>query len=200
MLATEERPPELAIKHLMMQILSGLDYMHARKTIHRDLKPGNILFDRDTGIARIADFGLTRSVMYPPLRYSREIQTLWYRAPEIIAGKTRYGPEVDVWSLGCIFYELYTQDVLFAGTSAIDQLWHIFEKTGTPTKTTCPEFESHPFYSPDFPQFPRVDFATLLPGADSRAVKLLEAMTELNPIKRISVKQAMLHEYFSDLN
>ena len=48
---------------------------------------------------------------------TREVQTLWYRAPEVMLGETKYGFAVDIWSIGCIFAELYLRHPLFYGTS-----------------------------------------------------------------------------------
>ncbi len=68
-----------------------------------------------------------------PVRpYSREVVTLWYRAPEILLGATEYSTGIDVWAIGCIFAELVTKKPLFAGDSDIDQLYRIFRVLGTP--------------------------------------------------------------------
>jgi serine/threonine protein kinase len=61
--------------------------MHSRNIVHRDLKPGNILYDMSTGAVKIADFGLARAIMKPAMLHSREMQTLWYRCPEVIIGE-----------------------------------------------------------------------------------------------------------------
>lgn len=60
--------------------------MHSKMIFHRDLKPQNILVD-ENGKIFVADFGLGRSLVRPLGTMSREIETLWYRAPEILLGK-----------------------------------------------------------------------------------------------------------------
>ncbi|MCP4485602.1 MAG: protein kinase [Flavobacteriaceae bacterium] len=53
---------------------------HENKLLHRDLKPRNILITEDASVVKLADFGLSREFNIPMRKYSREIQTLWYRA------------------------------------------------------------------------------------------------------------------------
>lgn len=98
----------------MRQLMQGLEYCHARSYVHRDLKPQNLLIAN--GQLKLADFGLSRAGA-PPLRlYTREVVTLWYRAPEILLGSPHYSVGADIWSVGCIFTELANRDPLFPGT------------------------------------------------------------------------------------
>ena len=53
----------------------------------------------------MADFGLSKAISYPSKQMSKEVQTLWYRAPELILGTEHYGSEIDMWSIGCLFVE-----------------------------------------------------------------------------------------------
>lgn len=89
----------------MKQILTGVHYMHSKNIFHRDLKPQNILISH-AGHVKIADFGLGRIVSNKLHTMSKEIETLWYRAPELLFGSVNYDLGVDTWSIGCIFYEL----------------------------------------------------------------------------------------------
>ncbi|XP_031127463.1 cell division control protein 2 homolog D-like [Ipomoea triloba] len=59
--------------------------------------------DRKTSMLKIADLGLARSFTLPIKKYTHEILTLWYRAPEVLLGATHYSTAVDMWSVGCIF-------------------------------------------------------------------------------------------------
>ena len=73
--------------------------------MHRDLKPQNLLIDKN-GRIKLADFGLARAFGIPIKTLTHEILTLWYRAPEILLGQKEYSTPVDIWSIGCIFYEM----------------------------------------------------------------------------------------------
>lgn len=71
----------------MLQILRGVNYLHSKNIIHRDIKGANILISKD-GIVKLADFGLAR-ILYPKnqnMRYTNRVVTLWYRAPELLLG------------------------------------------------------------------------------------------------------------------
>ena len=120
-------------------IALGLGYVHQKGIIHRDVKPQNVMvwLDADKGVMRavLADFGLARwlprreedeaaaakdflaSLQGHGRMMTRQVVTLWYRAPEILLAdttspKVRYTSAIDVWSLGCVVYELVTGEVL----------------------------------------------------------------------------------------
>lgn len=109
------------ILFLINQLISGVHHMHTRNIVHRDLKPHNILVNSN-GILKIADFGLARSLGATDFPYSSEVVTLWYRAPELLLGATNYGCEIDIWSLGCIIYEMICKKPLLPGDNNSMQL------------------------------------------------------------------------------
>ena len=79
------------------------------------------------GNVKIADFGLARLLMIPDKTLTHEVETLWYRAPEILLGQKRYTSAVDLWAVGCIFAELFLKRPLFLGTGyEIEQIFKIF--------------------------------------------------------------------------
>ena len=114
------------VKRLMRQLCEGLRYCHSRRILHRDLKPQNLLVDRE-GNLKLADFGLARAFGVPLRTYTHEVVTLWYRAPEILLGGRQYSTGVDMWSVGCIFAEMCTRRPLFPGDSEIDEIFKIFK-------------------------------------------------------------------------
>ena len=87
---------------------------------------------------KIADFGLARAFGVPIKSLTHEVETLWYRAPEILLGQKQYSLGVDVWSLGCIFHDMIEKKQLFMGDCEIDQIFKIFQFHGTPTVQTWP--------------------------------------------------------------
>lgn len=86
----------------MHQLVTGVDYCHSKRIIHRDLKPQNLLITKKGGL-KIADFGLARAFGIPIKTLTHEIETLWYRAPEVLLGQKQYSLGVDTWAVGCIF-------------------------------------------------------------------------------------------------
>ena len=134
------------LKSLMAQLLDGLGYCHRKGVLHRDLKGSNILIGRD-GRLEIADFGLAR--FFAPGRardYTNRVITQWYKPPELLFGATVYGAEVDMWSAGCIFLELFAKRPVFQGMDEIDQLDATFRLTGTPTVQAWPGLVDLPWY------------------------------------------------------
>lgn len=119
LLKVKRRLPEKDAKAILLQILSGMNYLShpsadgsRQGVIHYDLKPGNILFD-ETGDAKITDFGLSKIVDAPDPNESMELTsqgagTYWYLPPEcfLTEGNVRISNKVDVWSIGVIFYQM----------------------------------------------------------------------------------------------
>jgi len=187
------------IKSYMYQILNGLNYCHSKRVIHRDLKPQNLLIDKN-GIIKLADFGLARAFSVPIRTLTHEVETLWYRAPEILLGQKEYALPVDMWSVGCIFAEMVEKRPLFMGDSEIDQIFKIFQLHGTPNNTAWPGVTSLPDFKTTFPKFKGVDPKQHFKNFDETGLDLLMQMIALDPAKRISAKQALKHPYFDGLD
>lgn len=135
-------------KLVAWQILNAVAVCHSHGIMHRDLKPANILWS-DDDLLKIGDFGLARFVRGKPISEDHmvpqtgEVQTMWYRAPEVLLGDECYGMLVDDWSLGCVIAELFRfrmsisnqrmePDPLFAGRGDVHTLLLVFEALGTP--------------------------------------------------------------------
>jgi serine/threonine protein kinase len=183
------------VKSYCRQLLEGLLFCHRRRILHRDLKPQNLLIDRN-GALKLADFGLARAFCVPVRPYTHEVITLWYRAPEILLGSQQYSVAVDVWSAGCIFAEMITKRPLFPGDSEIDELFRIFRYLGTPTEDTWPGCTQLPEYKPNFPRWKSQDLKNAVTGGDPAAVDLLTRMLIYEPGQRLSAKAALDHPYF----
>ena len=120
------------IKCLMKQLLSGLEHCHSHGILHRDIKTSNVLVN-NKGVLKIADFGLA-NFMKPKNKQplTSRVVTLWYRPPELLLGSTSYGEAVDLWSVGCVFAELFVGRPLLKGRTEVEQLHKIFKLCGTP--------------------------------------------------------------------
>merc|ERR1712023_159462 len=138
------------IKSLLFQLIRGVGFCHDRRVLHRDLKPQNLLINKD-GDLKLADFGLARAFGIPVRSYTHEVVTLWYRAPDVLTGSRKYSTPVDLWSVGCIFGEMASSRPLFPGTSDHDQLMRIFKVLGTPNEESWPTMADPPEYKSDFP-------------------------------------------------
>lgn len=94
------------LKCLLKQLLSGINYLHRNWVMHRDLKPTNLLYS-NKGILKICDFGMARKFGHVTNHnFTKNVVTLWYRAPELLLGEQCYTNKIDIWSAGCIFAEM----------------------------------------------------------------------------------------------
>ncbi|KAK9668121.1 hypothetical protein RND81_13G036300 [Saponaria officinalis] len=97
---------ESAIRSFTRQILSGLAYLHARNTVHRDIKGANILVD-PSGRVKLADFGMAKHITAHSGPLSFKGSPYWM-APEVIRNSNGSSLAVDIWSLGCTVIEMAT--------------------------------------------------------------------------------------------
>ncbi|XP_042304012.1 cyclin-dependent kinase 4 isoform X1 [Sceloporus undulatus] len=189
-------PPGLpadVIKDMMHQFLSGLEFLHSNCIVHRDLKPENILVT-SSGQVKLADFGLAR-IYSCQMALTPLVVTLWYRAPEVLL-QSAYATPVDLWSVGCIFAEMFRRKPLFCGNSEADQLGKIFDLIGLPSEEDWPLDVSLPrcAFAPRSSQ----SVEKFVPEIDPLGAQLLLEMLTFNPLKRISAFKALHHQYFQD--
>ena len=184
---------EVHIRFIVYQIAKALKYLHTGDIIHRDLKPSNVLVNSNCTI-KLCDFGLVRSLhnSYESTPILTEgVATRWYRAPEVLLGSKSYSTPADVWSFGCIIYEILGQKPFFPGNSTVDQVQKIVYYTGSPNDEDIKSLESDVAstmlkeaklsgYQP--PQFSKYlkDFPPMF--AD-----LLQKMMTFNPKKRLRI-------------
>ncbi|KAL8717349.1 MAG: hypothetical protein Q9225_005396 [Loekoesia sp. 1 TL-2023] len=189
------------IKTLLLQLTSAVEYLHSNWILHRDLKTSNILMN-NRGQIKIADFGMARYYGDPPPKLTQLVVTLWYRGPELLLGTDKYGAEVDMWSVGCIFGELLTKEPLLQGKNEVDQLTKIFELCGIPTEQTWPGFKRLPnARSLRLPTNPRTTGSVIrakFPFLTLAGTQLLTSLLSLNPKDRPSASEVLTHPYFKE--
>uniref|UniRef100_H2TJ87 cyclin-dependent kinase n=1 Tax=Takifugu rubripes TaxID=31033 RepID=H2TJ87_TAKRU len=187
------------VKIFLFQILRGLSYCHKRKVLHRDLKPQNLLIN-ERGELKLADFGLARAKSVPTKTYSNEVVTLWYRPPDVLLGSSEYSTQIDMWGVGCIFYEMAAGRPLFPGSTVEDELHLIFRLLGTPTEGNWPGISSiEEFKSYNFPKYKPQPIINHAPRVDSEGLELLLSFLRYESKKRISAEDSMKHSYFRQL-
>lgn len=188
------------VKTLLKQLVGAVGFLHDNHIMHRDLKTSNILLS-NRGILKVADFGMARYIPPANAPLTQLVVTLWYRAPELLLGATSYGPEIDMWSIGCIFGELLIKEPLMQGKNEVDQLSQIFTLCGLPTDQTWPSFYRLPNAkslklprSSQSPGFNRAKF----PFLPSTGVNLLSSLLSLNPEHRPTAQEVLEHNYFRE--
>uniref|UniRef100_A0A8C3UEV1 non-specific serine/threonine protein kinase n=1 Tax=Catharus ustulatus TaxID=91951 RepID=A0A8C3UEV1_CATUS len=100
----EARMVEEEIAVVSRECLQGLDFLHSKQVIHRDIKSHNILLGLD-GSVKLADFGLAAQLTAEQSKRRSAVGTTYWMAPEIFTRKS-YGPKVDIWSLGIVGFEM----------------------------------------------------------------------------------------------
>jgi mitogen-activated protein kinase 15 len=184
---------------IMYQILKALKFIHSAGIIHRDLKPSNILINSEAYI-KICDFGLARCVMGDSnndVTMTDYVATRWYRAPEILLGSTKYSTQADMWSVGCIFSELFSGKPLFPGTSTLTQINKVLVVTGKPSNEDILSVQSDLAATMlETIVFNKTkSLKSLFPKCNSVELDLLSKLLIFNPNKRYTIDQALEHPY-----
>ena len=180
-------------RFIMYLILRGLKYIHSGNVVHRYLRPDKILINANCDIK------------IDTLNYDYHFYTHWYRSPESLTGSTEEESfATDIWSLGCIFYQLITRKPLFDGTSVLDQLIKIVKTIGSPNNIDEDlYFVKHPKaieFMRSIQKVDEPDFEKLFENGTMEEIELLKMMLKWNPSKRITVEEALKHPYFEMLH
>ena len=194
-------------QYFIYQLIAGVNYLHSANVIHRDLKPPNILVNKDCQI-KICDFGLGRGLpeegeggIDDSGNLTEYVTTRWYRAPEVILCPSQYSKAMDIWSIGCIFAELMARCPLFRGENYLDQIKKITEILGSPNENDM-SYISDPQaikFINDLPKNKSISFKQIFPNGNPLAIDLLEKMLCFNPKNRINIEQCLNHPYFKDV-
>ncbi|EDW65978.1 serine/threonine-protein kinase fused [Drosophila virilis] len=109
--------PEEHAQRVVCHLVSALYYLHSNRILHRDLKPQNVLLDKNMH-AKLCDFGLARNMTMGTHVLTSIKGTPLYMAPELLAEQP-YDHQADMWSLGCIAYESMAAQPPFCATSIL---------------------------------------------------------------------------------
>ena len=159
--------PESVIRVILRDSLEALGCIHDHGIVHRDIKPSNILLFAN-GMIKVCDFGIAQ----PSLSSlsTKCTGTLQYMAPEVV-NRANYNPAADIWSLGCVMYELMWRTPLFNEGSYSELVARIVEFKST--------------------------FRLEFPAVYSKELcDLVKSMLSIEPQERPSVKDLLGREYF----
>ena len=185
------------IKAYILMTLRGLEYLHKNFILHRDIKPNNLLIDKNN-ILKLADFGLARTFGTPSRIYTHQVVTRWYKSPELLYGARIYGAGIDIWAAGCVLAELFKRAPLFPGDSDLDTLDRIVRLLGAPTEKNWPGVTQLNDYV-EFNDVPEGEpLSELFSAVDEDGLELLESMLKLCPAERCDASQALKMSYFTN--
>lgn len=169
------------VKNFSSQILNGLVFIHNLSIVHGDLKPENIIVQNN--ILKIIDFG--SSFEEKKGKYYDYIQSRWYRSPEVIFNNL-ITTKIDVWSFGCIVYEIYFRKPLFPAKTTL-QLQNMFNRLIDKEKKT----EGNKLYNKFFKKNKLIEIE-----GNKKLSEILNLCLAIDFKKRISSKDLFKNNYF----
>ena len=159
---------ESEIVEWFLQMFEALDYLHQSKVLHRDLKTSNIFISKN-GSLKIGDFGIAKVLENSHQKAQTMVGTPYYMSPEICQNES-YSFKSDVWSLGCILFEMCNLKRAFEASNLLSLVTQIIDK---------PADRILPFYSPELND-------------------LVQQMLIKNPDKRASIRELKNHVLLRD--
>ncbi|EGR28842.1 hypothetical protein IMG5_167940 [Ichthyophthirius multifiliis] len=202
----EQKPsglePEI-IRIIIYQLLKSLYQCHQQDVIHRDVKLENLLVNPYNYELKLCDFGFARALPTKQNDVLTDyVATRWYRAPELLLQCPKYGKAVDVWAVACIMGELIDGQPMFPGENEIDQLYLIQKLLGNLTIEQKELFIKNPrFVGMKFPEInkPESIERKYLGKLSKKALNLMKLMLKMDPQDRISVEEALKHQFFDEI-
>jgi len=216
------------IQYFIFQILRGTLFLHSANVVHRELKPANILANKNCDL-KICDLGLDHGIIKDddntvqklidnpnlPVEISNnliyddskrelteKVIARWYRAPEIILNPNDYTKAVDIWSIGCIFAELLGRQPLFPSDNYLDELQKVISVLGSPSESDLDFIKDEKVknFVNKLARRTKQSFSIMFPTANPVALDLLGKMLTFSPNKRYNVEQCLSHPYFEGLH
>lgn len=187
------------VKKLFKGLLSAVNYLHSNRVMHRDVKPQNVLLNiKDNEIdLRLSDFGLSRKFHIPLRKYTKNVLTRGYAALEMLAETDFYGPSVDIWSLGILFLEIVLKRHPFklGSSSEIDLIKSIGNLVGFDDLTYIHNVLGLKVEKTEGSLNELLDKC----GVKEDLASLIKNMLVIDPLKRISAKDALKSAFFNDI-
>ena len=189
--------PEKKAKYWIYQTLKALEFMHKNGIFHRDIKPENILLSKNK--VKLADLGSCKGIYSKP-PFTEYISTRWYRSPECLLTDGYYNYKMDIWGLGCVFYEILTLEPLFPGDDEIDQVNKINYILGSPPNDLFQKFVKNSAHRNEFNfEYQKgVGINKYLNHVSPNIVDLIGKMLIYDPDLRPTARECLNHECFKE--
>eukprot|EP00826_Nyctotherus_ovalis_P038950 TRINITY_DN3699_c0_g1_i1.p1 TRINITY_DN3699_c0_g1~~TRINITY_DN3699_c0_g1_i1.p1 ORF type:complete len:246 (-),score=60.09 TRINITY_DN3699_c0_g1_i1:175-912(-) len=195
------------IRYYMYELLKALDYCSSRGIMHRDVKPENIIVNRQKKSVRLIDWGLSE-FYFPEDYYSLSVSSLNYKAPELLTNDERYHYSLDIWSLGCTFAEMiFKKEIFLNACTKAGQLAKIAKVLGSEgllKAVSKYKLEPKKSFMRGIKKYPKKPFTEFINKknknlVNDHALDLLEKMLTYDKNERITAKDAMKHPYFDSI-
>jgi serine/threonine protein kinase len=180
------------IQCILKHILKGLAHTHSLGIIHCDIKPANILVQGNPLKCILADYGISKK---NGINIGDHSCTRWYRPPEIIEGK-HYSYPADIWSFGCTLYEVVTGDVLFKGIPCGDL--SNYDKNNLPLDIEGGMIDLINKNILTNNANKLIGLTCRIKDYDTSLLDLFQKSIEIDPKKRITAKDALKHNFFTN--
>ncbi|EER06225.1 cyclin-dependent serine/threonine protein kinase, putative [Perkinsus marinus ATCC 50983] len=131
--------PELRVGRWMTQLLCAVEFLHGKGLFHRDIKPENLLLHQYETL-KLADLGSCKGIDCKQ-PFTEYISTRWYRAPECLLTDGYYSAGMDIWAIGCVYFEVLSLVPLFPGKNEVDQVNKIHKVMGLPAEDLLKYFK-----------------------------------------------------------
>lgn len=175
---------------VMWHILYQVYLLHKNGVVHGDLQMANLVMD-EREVVMLQDFGSICSSTIPHENHLSGDR--WYLSPELLLG-THYNEATDMWSLGCIFYEVYTNQPLFPGRNFEHQVELIVDQLGAlPSSLSSAPQDPNCVERTDYPAHNVVRDI----NNDLVACDLLRRLVAYDPADRITARAALSHPFFT---